>query len=117
MTLTTGMGKGRPRKLDLVVAPDPLKNVMDTSKSLKQSIIDAVGMADWIPATNAPYFITALGLAEQWDAQPDRRDRIAEKLIAVLRALFTPQTATTGTDPVDALIEELRINETEMASN
>lgn len=117
MTLTTGMGKGRPKKLDYVTAPDPLKNIMDTSKSLKQSIIDAVSIADWIPATNQPYFVTALGLAEQWDSQPDRRDRIAEKLIAVLRALFTPQTATTATDPVDDLIEELRINEASMATN
>lgn len=117
MTLRTGLGKGRPARIDRVSATDPLKNNMDVFKPLKQTIIDAVSQADWIPATNAPYLITALGLAEQWDVQPDRRDRIAEKLIAVLRALFTPQTATTGTDPVDALIEELRINETEMASN
>ncbi len=93
------MGKGRPAQIDRVSATDPLKNNMDVSKSLKQTIIDAVSQADWIPSTNAPYLITALGLAEQWDVQPDRRDRIAEKLIAVLRALFTPETV--GSDPQD----------------
>ncbi len=117
MVLRTGMGKGRPAQIDRVSATDPLKNNMDVLKSLKQTIIDAVSQADWIPATNAPYLITALGLAEQWDVQPDRRDRIAEKLIAVLRALFTPETVANETDAVDALITELRINESKMASN
>ncbi len=117
MTLRTGLGKGRPARIDRVSATDPLKNNMDVSKPLKQTIIDAVSQADWIPATNAPYLITALGLAEQWDVQPDRRDRIAEKLIAVLRALFQPESVANETDADDALITELRINESKMASN
>jgi len=117
MTLRTGMGRGRPPKLDKMSASDPLKNNMDTSKTLKQSIIEAVQKADWIPSTNAPYLITALGLAEQWDVQPDRRDRIAEKLIAVLRALFAPETIASDTDEVDEFIEQLRINEQKVASN
>ena len=117
MTLRTGLGKGRPARIDRVSATDPLKNNMDVSKPLKQTIIDAVSQADWIPATNAPYLITALGLAEQWDIQPDRRDRIAEKLIAVLRALFQPESVANETDAVDVLITELRINESKMASN
>jgi hypothetical protein len=117
MGIRTGMGKGRPAQLERVSATNPLKNNIDTSKSLKQSIIDAVSQAEWIPATNQPYFITALGLAEQWDSQIDRRDRIAEKLIAVLRALFTPETIANEADGLDALIQELRINETKMVAN
>lgn len=117
MTLRTGMGRGRPAKLDRNTATDPLKNNMDTNQSLKQSIIDAVGQADWIPRTNAPYLITALGLAELWDLEPNRRDRIAEKLLATLRALFTPETMASETDAVDALITELRLNETKVVAN
>lgn len=118
MTIRTGMGRGRPAKLEKISASNPLNASMDTSQSLKQSIIEAVKKADWIPSTNAPYLVTALGLAEQWDVQPDRRDRIAEKLIAVLRALFTPETIAGEDDAVDAFIEELRINENrQVASN
>lgn len=116
MSLTTGMGKGRPKKNNFVSATDPLKNHMDTSKSMKQSIIDAVSQSDWIPKTNEPYLILALALADQIDSQPDRTDRIAEKLIAVLRALNSTETQETGADPVDALIMELRQNESEVAS-
>lgn len=90
---------------------------MNTEKPLKQSLIDAVNSCDWIPSTNDPYLIMALGLAEQWDRDIDRRDRIAEKLIAVLRGLFTPESVTNDEDSVDALITELRINETQVATN
>ena len=117
MSIRTGMGRGRPAKLEKITASNPLNLNMDTSISLRQSILDAVGKADWIPFTNFPYLVTALGLAEQWDVQPDRRDRIAEKLIAVLRALFQPESVANETDAVDALITELRINESKMASN
>ena len=118
MSIRTGMGRGRPAKLEKITASNPLNLNMDTSISLRQSILDAVGKADWIPFTNFPYLVTALGLAEPWDVQPDRRDRIAEKLIAVLRALFTPETIAGEDDAVDAFIQELRINENrQVASN
>jgi len=117
MTLSTGMGKGRPKKQNFVSVPDPLKNHMDTSKSMKQSIIDAVSESDWIPKTNEPYLILALALANQIDSQPDRTDRIAEKLIAVLRALNNAESQVAGEDPVDALILELREHETQVATN
>lgn len=54
MTLSTGMGKGRPKKQNFASVADPLKNHMDTSKSMKQSIIYAVSESDWIPKTNDP---------------------------------------------------------------
>ena len=118
MSIRTGMGRGRPAKLEKITASNPLNLNMDTSISLRQSILDAVSKADWIPFTNFPYLVTALGLAEQWDVQPDRRDRIAEKLIAVLRALFQPETIAGEDDAVDAFIQELRINENrQVASN
>lgn len=117
MSLRTGYGKGRPTQIDRVTAQVPLRTIMNTEKPLKQSLIDAVNGCDWIPSSNDPYLIMALGLAEQWDRDFDRRDRIAEKLIAVLRGLFTPESVTSDEDSVDALISELRINETKVATN
>jgi hypothetical protein len=46
MGIRTGMGKGRPAQLERVSASNPLKNSIDTCKSLKQSIIDAVSQAE-----------------------------------------------------------------------
>lgn len=117
MSLRTGYGKGRPTQLERVTAQIPLRTIMNTEKPLKQSLIDAVNGCDWIPSSNDPYLIMALGLAEQWDRDFDRRDRIAEKLIAVLRGLFTPETVTNEDDAVENLISELRMNESKVASN
>ena len=116
MSLRTGNGKGRPPHMDRVTAQIPLRTIMNTDKPLKQSLIDAVNSCDWIPNSNDPYLIMALGLADQWDTDLDRRDRIAEKLLAVLLRLFTPETVKGEDDAVDALITELRINETKVAS-
>lgn len=116
MSLRTGYGKGRRPNLDKVTAQVPLRTIMNTDKPLRQSLIDAVNGCDWIPSSNDPYLIMALGLAEQWDRDIDRRDKVAEKLIAVLRGLFTPETATSQDDAVDALITELRINESKVAT-
>ena len=117
MSLRSGHGKGRPIQIDKVKAQVPLRQIMNTEKPLRQALIDAVNGCDWIPSSNDPYLIMALGLADQWDRDLDRRDRIAEKLIAVLRGLFTPESVINEEDSVDALITELRINETQVVGN
>ena len=50
MTQTTGFGKGRPSKFELISTDNPLNSFLDSEKTLDQAILDAINSADWLSA-------------------------------------------------------------------
>ena len=117
MTQTTGFGKGRPSKLELISTDNPLNAFLNSEKSLDEAILDAINSADWLGAEDEGSALLAVHLARQLVLQEQRTHQIAPVLISLLGnlGLLYGTRQQSSSDSVDDFLQELRSNE--VASN
>lgn len=117
MTQTTGFGKGRPSKFELVSTDNPLNAFLNSEKSLDEAILDAINSADWLGAEDEGSALLAVHLARQLVLQEQRTHQIAPVLISLLGnlGLLYGTRQQSSSDSVDDFLQELRSNE--VASN
>jgi len=117
MTQTTGFGKGRPSKFELISTDNPLNAFLNSEKSLDEAILDAINSADWLGAEDEGSALLAVHLARQLVLQEQRTHQIAPVLISLLGnlGLLYGTRQQSSTDSVDDFLQELRSNE--VASN
>ncbi len=117
MTQTTGFGKGRPSKFELISTDNPLNSFLNSEKSLDEAILDAINSADWLGAEDEGSALLAVHLARQLVLQEQRTHQIAPVLISLLGnlGLLYGTRQQSSSDSVDDFLQELRSNE--VASN
>ena len=117
MTQTTGFGKGRPSKFELISRDNPLNAFLNSEKSLDEAILDAINSADWLGAEDEGSALLAVHLARQLVLQEQRTHQIAPVLISLLGnlGLLYGTRQQSSSDSVDDFLQELRSNE--VASN